>query len=512
VRKKDALGPTVLTNARLRATARSSLPRRAPFPRPRRQADLHFRATGTENWAPLLLFVGFLGVVVVAARAHTHTHRLNSPPPCVITHTLPASGRAPPAQTLVYACLQHHASLEAAESAERVARYRAATAAALYRGDHSGGAANGGGLSYDGRTHIAKGLPMYGACESTIYTATVSPHSFLLRRESSGGGGSGGGDAATHAAFLPAGGAPPGGVFASSGSPRRERHGGGGGSSNGGSAPSSPAAPLPSVISVGADGVSAGVPAYTEHALPVQVIPAFRWEPLRPLPGGAPWVPATTAGGAGGGGGTQPAGAGGASIGGWGAGGGGARRGAAAAAAARAALEGTAMQTMAAGAGAGGGGSPASPASPASRAAASSASPHGARDSPRARAAAAAGAAPARAAAVANAASAASSSPQRPLPLHAGPMPPPPPVSVLPGLPPLRSTQLPAAAAPPISVGVAGQRREWRTSNGGGGSGSGGNLAAMAATSPLGGGGGSPGAPPAVTGAAMAAARARRAA
>ena len=35
---------------------------------PPAQADLHFRATGQENWAPLLLFVGFLGVVVFAAR------------------------------------------------------------------------------------------------------------------------------------------------------------------------------------------------------------------------------------------------------------------------------------------------------------------------------------------------------------------------------------------------------------------------------------------------------------
>jgi hypothetical protein len=38
------------------------------------QADLHFRAAGTENWAPLLLFVGFLGVVVIAARLHFFAH------------------------------------------------------------------------------------------------------------------------------------------------------------------------------------------------------------------------------------------------------------------------------------------------------------------------------------------------------------------------------------------------------------------------------------------------------
>jgi hypothetical protein len=35
---------------------------------------LHFRAAGTENWAPLLLFVGFLGVVVIAARPHSSFH------------------------------------------------------------------------------------------------------------------------------------------------------------------------------------------------------------------------------------------------------------------------------------------------------------------------------------------------------------------------------------------------------------------------------------------------------
>jgi hypothetical protein len=197
----------------------------------------------------------------------------------------------------VYSCLQHSAALEAASTADRLARYRASAHGSAARALHVPY------VSYDARTQTARGTPLYGgfdAAEGAIYTATVvaPAHAFAPLAQQRYNGTPPGGAAEMQ----------PRGPVAS-GSPRSPSYDASYG------AGLSPAPRMPTVISVGPDGVSAGVPAYPEHpgTPPPQVIPAFRWEPLRPLPGGAAWVPATTA--AVGGGGV----AGSASIGGWGA-------------------------------------------------------------------------------------------------------------------------------------------------------------------------------------------------
>jgi hypothetical protein len=41
-------------------------------------AELHFQATGTEDWATLLLFLAGLALVVFAVRRNTHTHTRNT--------------------------------------------------------------------------------------------------------------------------------------------------------------------------------------------------------------------------------------------------------------------------------------------------------------------------------------------------------------------------------------------------------------------------------------------------
>ena len=274
---------------------------------PPAQADLHFRATGQENWAPLLLFVGFLGVIVVAARALRTPLAANSAR--LVRRLADARRVTRPPQTLVYTCLQHSAALEAASTAERLARYRASAHGSAARALHVPY------VSYDARTLTARGTPLYGgfdAAGGAIYTATVvaPAHSFAPLQRYNGAA------TPTGAEMQPRG-AAGGGGSSEPPSPRSPSYGGGA-SYGGGSGGSGGAPRLPTVLSVGADGVSAGVPAYPEHpgtAQP-QVIPAFRWEPLRPLPGGAQWVPATTAvaGAAAG-----HAAVGGASIGGWGA-------------------------------------------------------------------------------------------------------------------------------------------------------------------------------------------------
>ena len=206
----------------------------------------------------------------------------------------------------MYSCLQHSAALEAASTAERLARYRASAHGSAVRALHVPS------VAYDARTLTARGTPLYGgfdAAGGAIYTATVvaPAHSFAPLQRYNGAA------TPTGAEMQPRG-AAGGGGGSEPPSPRSPSYGSGASYGGGGAA----APRLPTVLAVGADGVSAGVPAYPEHpgGPPPQVIPAFRWEPLRPLPGGAQWVPATTAV-AGAAAGHAPAG--GASIGGWGA-------------------------------------------------------------------------------------------------------------------------------------------------------------------------------------------------
>jgi hypothetical protein len=275
------------------------------------QAELHFKAAGSEDWAPLLLFLGGLCLVVFAVRpqrcpAHCTLHCLTS----AVRPSLPRT----PLQTLVYTCLQHQSSQEAATAAERIVRYRQAVQRrGLYTTPSPGhGPAQPPGL-YDVATHTARGLPVYGTMgfePGKVYCATVSPHAFEVTLgasaagAASAGGGTGDVSGGRRAATAAAG--------------RR-------GAEDGRDLPPVRTdGTLPKlVISVDKSGQSTGVPAYgrmdpstlvpsaslqtgstrrreensgggvgpADVVVEVRAPSKFRWKPPQALPAGAPWVP-----------------------------------------------------------------------------------------------------------------------------------------------------------------------------------------------------------------------------
>ena len=263
-------------------------------------ADLHFRATGSENWAPLMLFLGALGLVVLAVRApmqqlrtaRAFIRKQHGLGRTSLSHRASYIAPGIGAQTLVYSCLQHWAGLEAAESAERLSRYREASQQRLYRGEQLEQLP-----CYDAATHTARGVPLYGATEqgNTVYTATVSPHTFVLNPAPQ----------QSPQPRLPSTSQQPlrpgrDGTCQHQSQPQPQPQ------------PQSQSLPPvqqialpPLVLRVSEDGIAAGVPLYVagsaQRGVYVEGPPRFRWEPpQRPLPtltpalrGRAPALPRT---------------------------------------------------------------------------------------------------------------------------------------------------------------------------------------------------------------------------
>lgn len=210
-------------------------------------------------------------------------------------------------QTLVYTCLQHQESQEAARAAERIARYReAAQRGVLYTTPQ----APAPPTLYDASTHTARGVPVHGTSgyvPGTVYTATVCPHAFQVRAGSSKQGGGGGVERDKQRRGM-----------------EQAPRGSGARHDDASLPPVRTDVTLPKlVLTVDKRGRGTGVPAYghldassltpsltATHATPVAAAapsspalqrgdvvvevrapPKFRWAPPQALPVGAPWVP-----------------------------------------------------------------------------------------------------------------------------------------------------------------------------------------------------------------------------
>jgi hypothetical protein len=159
--------------------------------------------------------------------------------------------------------MQHRAVAEASQTAQHLEMYRS-TEQERHRGETS--------PLYDVATQVAKGTPIYGAvgAQSPLYTATVSPHTFVLRESAATRPMPATRPTMPHTAEarlqLPR---------AAAAEPPDDN-----------SLPPMTTMPLPPLILfVGDDGVAPGLPMYGEAAFGhVTVIPRFRWDPPASLP------------------------------------------------------------------------------------------------------------------------------------------------------------------------------------------------------------------------------------